>query len=64
MSFIGTKDVSYVAVYDINSYTVEWRGFNDSLIKTETVSHGGSVTPSDPPIVNGYEFVGWVAEDL
>lgn len=54
-----TSDRDITAVYEINKYTVTWKDFNGTVLKTETVNHGGNASPPGSPSRPGYTFTGW-----
>ncbi len=45
------------------THTVTFKGQDGTTLKTETVTHGGSVTIPTPPDVTGYTFKNWTLED-
>lgn len=40
-------------------YTVRFLDLNNNVLKTETIEEGGSATPPDVSLVNGYLFTSW-----
>ena len=54
-----TADTVVTAQYSINSYTVTFKDWDYSIIKTETVNYGGAATAPADPIREGYTFTGW-----
>ncbi len=58
-----TEDVIVTAEYAVKEYTVTFRGYDDSVLKTETLKHGQSATAPDVPSRDGYLFSGW-SEDF
>ncbi|MBE6087592.1 MAG: DUF4347 domain-containing protein, partial [Clostridium beijerinckii] len=55
-----TEDTVVTARYNANSYTVTFKDYDGTVIKTETVIEGASATaPSPNPTRNGYTFAGW-----
>lgn len=44
---------------DDASYTVTFKDFDGSVLKTETVDAGNSATPPENPTRDGYLFAGW-----
>ena len=54
-----TSDRDITAVYEINKYTVTWKDYNGTVLKTETVNHGGNASPPGSPSRPGYTFTGW-----
>ncbi len=64
------SNITLVAGWDFNAYSVKFLDYNGALLKEEYVASGGSATaPSNPSRV-GYTFIGWdkayrnVYEDL
>lgn len=54
------SDLIVTAIYEINSYTVIYRDFDDSVLKTEVVTHGSdSIPPNEPDNKEGYVFSDW-----
>lgn len=56
---ITDKDVTLVAQWKINTYTVTFTNENGNAIKTETVEHGSDATAPEPPVKTGYTFNKW-----
>ena len=54
----------------IGTYTVEFRDWDGTVLKTETVNHGSAAEAPEDPYREGYTFIGWdvdfnsVKEDL
>lgn len=64
-----SSDLTVTAQYIIKTYTV--RFYEDEIyvgssvtgvIKTEIVEHGKSATAPEPPVKEGYTFIGWSAQ--
>lgn len=55
------EDLEVHAVYTANVYTVTFVGFDNEVLKTETVEHASAATPPEAPEVEGYVFKGWDA---
>lgn len=53
----SNKDIT--AKYEINKYTVTWKDYNGTVLKTETVNHGGNASPPTSPSRPGHTFTGW-----
>jgi hypothetical protein len=56
-----TGNAEYTATYNatVNTYTVTFKDWDGTVLKTETVNYGGAATaPADPTRV-GYTFTGW-----
>lgn len=51
----------YTVTYDLASvsYTVTFKDWDGSVLKTQTVASGGSATPPPNPTRDGYTFSGW-----
>lgn len=54
-----TSNRTITATYSIKTYTVTFRDYDNSIIKSQTVSYGGSATPPSSPTRSGYRFDGW-----
>lgn len=54
-----TSDLTVTAQYTINSYTVTFKDWDGSTLKTQTVNHGSNATPPSNPVRDGYTFTGW-----
>ena len=54
-----TADLVVTAQYEINTYTVTFKDWNGTVLKTQEVQYGGDAeAPADPTRV-GYTFTGW-----
>ena len=54
-----TADLVVTAQYEINTYTVTFKDWDGTVLKTQEVQHGGDAeAPADPTRV-GYTFTGW-----
>ena len=54
-----TADLVVTAQYSINTYTVTFKDWNGTVLKTQEVQYGGDAeAPADPTRV-GYTFTGW-----
>lgn len=56
-----TGNISVTANFALNQYTVTFKDYDNTTLKTETVSHGGSATAPADPSRDGYTFTGWSA---
>ncbi len=54
-----TGDLTVTAVYEINKYTVNFVGFENADLGSQTVEHGSAATAPEAPAVEGYTFTGW-----
>lgn len=54
-----TSDLTVTAQYSINTYTVTFKDWDGSTLKTQTVNYGSNATAPSNPIRDGYEFIGW-----
>ena len=54
-------DMTYTVTYELASvlYTVTFKDWDGSVLKTQTVASGGSATPPSNPTRDGYVFTGW-----
>ena len=52
-------DLTVTAQYEINTYTVTFVDWNNTVLKTETVEYEASATPPADPTRTGYTFDGW-----
>ncbi|MDD4157269.1 MAG: InlB B-repeat-containing protein [Candidatus Cloacimonetes bacterium] len=53
------QNETVTALYTINTYTVTFKDWDDSVLKTETVNYLANATPPANPTRSGYEFIGW-----
>ena len=57
-----TADLVVTAQYEINTYTVTFKDWDGTVLKTQEVQYGGDAeAPADPTRV-GYTFTGWDKE--
>jgi hypothetical protein len=54
-----TSDLTVIAQYEPIKYTVTFKDFDDSVLKTEDVDYGTSATAPADPEREGYTFTGW-----
>ena len=57
-----TSDLEIIAQYTINQYTIIFKDYDDTILKTETVTYKASATAPDDPERNGYTFTRWDQE--
>ena len=53
------QDETVTATFAINTYTVTFQDWDETVLKTETVDHGSDATPPADPERTGYTFTGW-----
>ena len=56
---IITSDLDVYAHYAVNTYTVTFLDWDDTVLKTEQVEHGNDATAPVDPTREGYTFTGW-----
>lgn len=54
-----TADTTLYAKWDVATYTVTFRDWDGSVLKTQTVNHGGAATAPADPSRAGWTFLGW-----
>jgi predicted transcriptional regulator len=54
-----TADLTVIAQYTINSYTVTFVDWDNTVLKTEKVEYGKTATAPSDPKREGYTFSGW-----
>ncbi|WP_058308639.1 InlB B-repeat-containing protein [Gracilibacillus massiliensis] len=54
-----TSDLTIQAEYEIKTYTVSFKDYDGTELKTETVAHGESAIAPASPTRTGYTFVDW-----
>ena len=54
-----TANLVVTAQYSINTYTVTFKDWNGTVLKTQQVQHGGAATAPANPTRAGYTFTGW-----
>ena len=54
-----TADLVVTAQYSINTYTVTFKDWNGTVLKTQRVQYGGAATAPANPTRAGYTFTGW-----
>lgn len=53
------SDLTVTAQFTINSYTITFKDYDGTTLKTQTVNYGSNATPPNNPTRDGYEFTGW-----
>lgn len=56
------QDTTFTAQFAKNMYLVQFFGFNDVLLDSQSVEHGTSAVAPEVPQVEHYDFVGWDKE--
>ena len=60
---VATSDATYQATFELNQallqYTVVFKDYDGTVLKTQVVGHQEDATPPTAPERAGYEFVGW-----
>lgn len=54
-----TQSSTVIAQYAINKYTVTFKDYDGTTLKTQTVEYGKSATAPSNPSRTGYTFIGW-----
>ena len=54
-----TFDTTITAQYSIKTYTVTFKDYDGTTLKTQTVNHGSNATAPSNPSKEGYTFTGW-----
>ena len=57
-----TADLVVTAQYSINTYTVTFKDWDGTVLKTQQVQHGGDAEAPADPTRTGYTFTGWDKE--
>ena len=57
-----TADLVVTAQYEINTYTVTFKDWDGTVLKTQQVQHGGDAEAPADPTRTGYTFTGWDKE--
>lgn len=52
-------DMTCTAQYEIYTYTVTFKDYDGTVLKTQTVDYGASATPPSNPSRTGYTFSSW-----
>ena len=56
---MGATNMSVDVVYSANTYTVIFKDWNGTVLKTQQVQYGGAATAPANPTRTGYTFTGW-----
>ncbi|MDT3701114.1 MAG: DUF4347 domain-containing protein, partial [Thermincola sp.] len=56
---IPADDITLYAKWIIKEYTVTFKDYDGTTLKTETVDHGSGATAPAAPVKTGYTFTGW-----
>ena len=56
---VVTANMTLYAKWELQSYTVKFVDYDDSVISTQTVEYGNSAKAPDNPTRKGYVFTGW-----
>lgn len=54
-----TENRTITALWNINKYSVTFKDYDGTILKSETVNHGGNAVPPANPSRPGYIFTGW-----
>ena len=57
-----TADLVVTAQYEINTYTVTFKDWDGTVLKTQEVQYGGDAEAPADPTRTGYTFTGWDKE--
>jgi len=57
-----TGDLTVTALYSLNSYTVTFRDWDGTELKSQSVDHGSAATAPADPVRELYTFTGWDAD--
>jgi len=58
-NFINAATEAGYTINYLDQYTVTFKDWNGTVLKTETVKYGESAIPPDNPTRTGYTFIGW-----
>ena len=53
------QDETVTATFAINTYTITFQDWDETVLKAETVNHGSNATPPANPTRTGYTFRDW-----
>ena len=59
VSEMPDRDITYVATWSINQYTISFNTDGGSDIAPVTQDYNTEVTVNEIPVKNGYTFIGW-----
>lgn len=58
-TIVLTQDTTLSAVFAINRYLVQFFGFNNVLLDSQSIEHGTAAVAPEAPTVDHFDFVGW-----
>ena len=58
-TIVLTQDTALYAVFAINTYLVQFFGFDNELLDSQYVEHGTAAVAPEAPTVDHFDFVGW-----
>ena len=61
-TIVLTHETSLFAEFAINSYLVQFFGFNNVLLDSQSIEHGAAAVAPEAPQIDHYDFVGWDKE--
>ena len=61
-TIVLTQDTTLSAVFAINRYLVQFFGFNNVLLDSQSIEHGTAAVAPEAPTVDHFDFVGWDKE--
>ena len=59
---VVTDDVTYVAQWEVNEYTITFGDTGDTVIDPITQDYGTAIETPENPVKEGYDFAGWDKE--
>ena len=54
-----TANTIVTAIYEVNTYTVSFIGFDGSTLDVQTIEHGSAAEAPEAPAVEGHTFIKW-----
>ena len=58
-----TRDIIITGRLSKKSFTINYYGFNNELLEKHSAYYLDKDTPPEPPIVDGFKFVGWNSDE-